>query len=145
MGVSEMDNDYLSDFQKVDLPSDEQTLAFVHRFSLEHSWYKHLNWNQPTDFVFYVDPENGQWCYYSPRLNKTYSIEEDECNDESDPIPFVPLEIKVRGTYGLTGLIHGYFRTHESDLQKKYEQQKSGLIEFLFELRDELKRLINQL
>ena len=33
----------------------DQTLQFLYYFVTSHSWYKHLNWEIPTDFVFFLD------------------------------------------------------------------------------------------
>jgi hypothetical protein len=122
-------------------PTDKETLQFVDRFCSEHSWYKHLGWEQPTMFIFYIHPQNGEWEYDCPELRQkanSFFLEEGEM--EPDPLDFLNDDIKQLGKFGLTAFIHDYFkRSANEEYKQKHQELKNSLISFLLELKNKIK------
>lgn len=49
-------SNYLQLVKDISLPTEDQTIAFVGYVATAHSWYKHLDYRRPSQFVFYLDP-----------------------------------------------------------------------------------------
>lgn len=76
-GVRYSNKTYFELIKDLPRPTDHQTESFIHDFSLAHSWYKHLSFDKPTQFVFYLDPNAGR-TFFKKRGNYSTFINKEE-------------------------------------------------------------------
>jgi hypothetical protein len=57
-----------NDLVKKDIPKPtlEQTERFIQTLIRQHSWHKHVDWLNPQQFLFYLDPNTAYWNYRGP-------------------------------------------------------------------------------
>ena len=113
---------YWHRLQRFPLPSEEETIKFVHQFIGAHSWYKHLSWTEPTLFIFFISPITGEWSYAIPTEshNERGWFNGEEVEDEAElltdknhPSYFLPPDVYEIGKIGLTAFVHRCFETYE--------------------------------
>ena len=94
---------YLYILNEVKLPDELKTKSFIHKYSIDHSWYKHLPEEREAIFIFFIN-ESGQWDYCSQM--------------HSDKVD-VPNEIKKMGTIKLSCFIYGKYIDSKDFYHKK--------------------------
>lgn len=109
---------YWERIQRFTLPTEKETLDFVRHFTCAHSWHKHLSWNEPEKFVFYLSPKTGKWDYFAPLsyYNRSAWDEEDMLTEEKLMHNenfygyFLPQELANKGIVMLNAFIHNGFQ-----------------------------------
>jgi hypothetical protein len=127
---------YESILQNIEVPTDIQTRRFVDHVSSHHSWYKHLSKEEPSKFVFYLDPGfeylNNNKKFSEAELKQAREYSRDygtwmyvrheqewlgpQCTNEVFVIDsegrkvLLPEDIVQRCTLGVTALIHPMFK-----------------------------------
>ena len=137
---------YWQRLQRFVLPTEEETIRFANDFTQTHSWYKHLGWTEPTEFIFFISPSNGEWSYTIPTK---YHSESDwfngkEVEDEAELLSdknhfsyYLPHEVADMGKVMLTAFIHKSFEINEQ-YKQQHEAQFILLKTKLVELRNYL-------
>jgi hypothetical protein len=97
--------------------------SYIVQFSRQHSWYKHLSWEETSDFVFFVNPETNSWDFYRKESGK-YPV-------KNYP-EYLSKELVDTGTVGLTAFIHGMFESQSNtEYQLRHNDQINQLRETL--------------
>lgn len=137
---------YWERLKRFHVPSEEDTLRFAKDFIRAHSWYKHLDWTEPTEFIFFISPSTGEWSY---AIHTKYHSESDwfngkEVEDEAELLSdknhysyYLPPEITKLGSIGLTAFIHGSFESNEL-YRQQHDAQFFLLKKCLFEIRQSI-------
>jgi hypothetical protein len=137
---------YWERLQRFDLPFEEDTLMFAKDFTSAHSWYKHLDWTEPTEFIFFISPSTGEWSYTMPTNyhsesdwfnGETIENEAELQTDKNHYSYFLPPEIAKLGSIGLTAHIHFSFGNSEL-FRQQHNAQFFLLKQHLFEIRQSI-------
>ena len=132
---------YWQRLQRFVLPTEEETIRFANDFTRAHSWYKHLSWNEPEKFVFYLDPRTGKWDYFAPLsyYNRSAWDEEDMLTEEKLLHNenfygyFLPTELADKGIVMLNAFIHNGFRDNDP-YREAHMNQIKNLTQTLLEI-----------
>jgi hypothetical protein len=134
---------YWQRLQRFVLPTEEETIRFANDFTQAHSWYKHLGWTEPTEFIFFISSSTGRWSYTIPTK---YHSESDwfngkEVEDEAELLSdknhfsyYLPPEVAEKGKVMLTAFIHKSFENNEQ-YRQQYDAQFFLLKKCLIEIR----------
>ena len=126
---------YLDIIKDIKKPTVEETERFICLVTVDHSWYKHIDRENPEQFVFYVDPDpdfinsmGSSWNYLPIRYTQRIKMLGAKPNTEDgkikriyvkyrDEIFIMPETIIEKCSIGLTGCIHDGFKDmHDTKL-----------------------------
>lgn len=137
---------YWERLKRFDVPSEEDTYRFTKDFTRAHSWYKHLDWTEPTEFIFFISPSTGEWSYTVPTKyhsdsdwfnGETIENEAELLTDKNHHSYFLPPEIAKLGSIGLNAFIHVSFESSER-YRQQHDAQFFLLKKCLFEIRQSI-------
>ena len=103
--------DYMDIVKKITKPTPHETERFIQLVIRQHSWYKHVSWEIPQPFMFFLDPnknnnETGHWNYKAPGpLNKVNPKAKWYLSYNDDLLRISP-EISEKCSVWLTGCLH---------------------------------------
>lgn len=101
--------------------SANQTKNYVYYFTSKHSWYKHLSWDVPTDFIFYLD--KNAW---TEKVSSKNILE-----GKTIKINTTPETEFLREKYGFWCFNGGLIRGIKSDVNKTYRLNENREVEEL--------------
>ncbi len=140
---------YWQRVQRFALPTEEETIRYANDFTRAHSWYKHLDWTEPTEFLFFISPSTGEWSYTIPSKYQSEKewFNQEQVEDGSEVLTdknhysyFLPTEVAEKGKVMLTAFIHKSFESSENENFKvKHAEMKTLLLNKLQEILEFVK------